>query len=429
MFYIKFQLACLVVMIYIIGIYVHDSRQYRVPFNRLFVAYIVACPLAVFFDGATSWTVNHMGTVPPALNLGLHGAFFISMVVVLIIAFLYMVELTNGIPSSRAKRVLLLVPGVLSIAVIIAFLPQLYYIEGRITWYSMGVSVIAAYASVIVHFGLILGLLVFKRRSIEARKFTSFAACLILSFLFLFIQVVWPETLISALPPTFMLVCFYINFEDPSIKQLNRFNATMVMGFATLVENRDNSTGGHIQRTKGYVEMLLRAMRRHPRYARVLTRDYMNNIANAAPMHDIGKIATPDRILQKPGKLTDEEFAVMKLHAADGGEIIRETFADIDDPEYSEVAYEMARHHHEKWNGRGYPDGLRGEQIPLHARIMAIADVFDAVSAKRCYRDALPLDTCFKIIEEGAGSDFDPELAALFLQQRSEVTALWEALR
>ncbi|MGN0072462.1 MAG: HD-GYP domain-containing protein [Coriobacteriales bacterium] len=429
MFYVKFQLACLVVMLYIIGIYVHDSRQYRVPFNRLFVAYIIMCPLAVFFDGATSWTVNHMDVVPAALNLGLHGAFFISMVIVLIIAFLYMVELTNGIPSSRAKRALLLAPGALSIFLIVVFLPQLYYIQGSITWYSMGVSVIAAYASVIVHFGLIAGLLVFKRHSIEARKFASFATCLFLSFLSLFVQVIWPETLVSALPVTFMLVCFYINIEAPAIKQLHRFNATMVMGFATLVENRDNSTGGHIQRTKGYVEILLRAMRHQPRYARTLTRDYMNNVVNAAPMHDIGKIATPDSILQKPGKLTSEEFAIMKEHAAHGGDIIRETFADIDDPEYSTIAFEMARYHHEKWNGRGYPDGLSGEEIPLHARVMAVADVFDAVSAKRCYRDALPLDTCFKIIEDGAGSDFDPQLVELFLQQRSEVTALCEALR
>ena len=162
-------------------------------------------------------------------------------------------------------------------------------------------------------------------------------------------------------------------------------------------------------------------MRKRGIYKNILTKDYINNLLLAAPMHDIGKIATPDSILQKPGRLTEEEFAIMKQHAATGGNIIRETFADLDDPEYQQIAYEVARYHHEKWNGKGYPDGLKGEEIPLHARIMAIADVFDAVSAKRCYRDAMPLEKCFHIIEEGAGVDFDPKLVALFLAARDEI--------
>ena len=149
-------------------------------------------------------------------------------------------------------------------------------------------------------------------------------------------------------------------------------------------------------------------------------------MSNAAPLHDIGKISTPDRILQKPGKLTDEEFATMKKHAAEGGEIILHTFKDLDNAEFRQIAYEVARHHHEKYNGRGYPDGLAGEHIPLHARIMAIADVFDAVSQKRCYRDAMPLEECFAIIENGIGTDFDPQLAKIFLDAKEEVKHLME---
>lgn len=101
--------------------------------------------------------------------------------------------------------------------------------------------------------------------------------------------------------------------------------------------------------------------------------------------------------------------------------MILETFRNLDEPDYIRIAYETARFHHEKWNGKGYPDGLAGEKIPLHARIMAIADVFDAVSEKRCYRDAMPLDRCFDIIEQGAGIDFDPQLAGLFLSARDKV--------
>ena len=145
----------------------------------------------------------------------------------------------------------------------------------------------------------------------------------------------------------------------------------------------------------------------------------------AGLLHDIGKIATPDNILQKPGKLTNEEFNEIKKHAAKGGEIIKETFKDIDDKDFLIIAYECARFHHEKYNGKGYPEGLKEDEIPLHARIMAIADVFDAVSAKRCYRDALPLETCFKIIEEGRGTDFDPNLVDLFLENKDEVISIY----
>ena len=423
-FYVKFQIACLLVVLYLLGVYLHDSRKNKVPLNPLFTALLACGAVAIVFDGTTSWTVNHIGQVSAWLNLALHAGLYLSMDVVIILAFMYMIDLVAGKPQRASTRALLLLPGALSILGIIAFLPSTYYVVGKTTWYSMGPSVIIAYLCLTLHFAAIL-VLVFRRRYyIERRKFTSLSACLLLAFLALFVQTVWPESLISALFPTFLALGFYINIEDPSMRRLERFNSTMVMGFATLVENRDNSTGGHIRRTRGYVSILLEAMRQQPQYARVLTRDYVRNVIDAAPMHDIGKIATPDSILQKPGRLTDEEFAIMREHAAIGGDIIRETFADIDDPEYAQIAFEMARWHHEKWNGRGYPDSLSGEEIPLHARVMAIADVFDAVSAKRCYRDALPLDVCFKIIQDGAGTDFDPVLAQLFLQERTRVSAL-----
>ena len=140
-----------------------------------------------------------------------------------------------------------------------------------------------------------------------------------------------------------------------------------------------------------------------------------------APLHDIGKVAVPDNILCKPGKLTDEEFAVMKLHAEKGATIIRESFRNLGNEEYRQMAFEVARYHHEKWNGKGYPVGLKEEEIPLCARIMAVADVFDAVSEKRCYRDAMPLDKCFAIIEEGIGRDFDSDVAQAFLKIRDKV--------
>ena len=172
---------------------------------------------------------------------------------------------------------------------------------------------------------------------------------------------------------------------------------------------------------------MLNKMRGDRYYRRVLSRDYITHVINAAPLHDVGKIATPDSILQKPGKLTDEEYAIMKRHAAEGGKIIQQTFRDLDDADFRQIAYEVARFHHEKYNGKGYPDGLKAEEIPLHARIMAVADVFDAVSQKRCYRDAMPLEQCFDIIRRGRGTDFDPDLVDIFLNSKEEIIQLMNA--
>ncbi len=210
---------------------------------------------------------------------------------------------------------------------------------------------------------------------------------------------------------------------------LTHYHHEMVMGFATLVENKDGSTGGHIKRTSLYVKLLADELLRRGCYDDELTREYIEMLGNAAPMHDIGKIAVPDIILQKPDKLTDEEFETMKIHTIRGGEIIHETFGHLmEDKKYTKMAYEVARFHHEKWNGKGYPDGLKGEEIPLCARIMAVADVFDAVSERRCYRDAMPMEKCFEIIESGSGTSFDPLLVEVFMSIRENVEWIHEKI-
>ena len=144
-------------------------------------------------------------------------------------------------------------------------------------------------------------------------------------------------------------------------------------------------------------------------------------------MHDVGKIGIPDAILQKPGKLTAEEFEKMKEHPVIGGKIIKDTFSHLFNGEYENMAFQVARYHHEKWNGKGYPEGLGGTQIPLCARIMAVADVFDAVSAKRCYRDAMPLSQCYSIIESGRGEDFDPDIVDAFMLNTDAVEKIYHS--
>lgn len=194
-----------------------------------------------------------------------------------------------------------------------------------------------------------------------------------------------------------------------------------IIGMANLIENRDGDTGGHIKRTSIYVEMLAKAAQKIGYCDKILTDAYIELLVKAAPMHDIGKIAVPDSILQKPAKLTDAEFEIIKTHAAEGGRIVREVLGEIEEKEYVDIAVEVAAGHHEHWDGSGYPKGLSGSDIPISARIMAIADVFDALVSKRCYKQAMTPERAFMVIKDGSGTHFDPTLVDLFIDMRNEI--------
>lgn len=420
MFEYKLQIGCLIIVIYLIVSYIKGTSDRKVKCNPIFDKFMYLVPWAIIFDGITAWTVNHLDIVPLWVNLLCHGLFLFFMSLTNQLTFNYMLYQTVGI-KNRKWHIIVNLPGFFVILAFLLTLNKLVYIQGVRTNYSMGVPVIICYSSMFIHSLAILIIMIVRRRTLEKRKILGIFSFMIISIGVFIAQIIYPEILLSSIVPTVIIFGIYMSFEDPSFRRLQQYNADMVTGFATLVENRDDNTGGHIIRTQAYVKILLEQMEKHNRYQKILTKDYVTNVINAAPMHDIGKISTPDYILQKPGKLTAEEYEIMKKHAAQGGEIIKRTFSNIDEPEYQKITYEVARFHHEKWNGKGYPDGLKEKQIPLHSRIMAIADVFDAVSAKRCYRDAMPLETCFKIIEEGRGQDFDPDLVDLFLEAKDEV--------
>ena len=179
---------------------------------------------------------------------------------------------------------------------------------------------------------------------------------------------------------------------------------------ANVIETRDVSTGQHIIHTKQYVDVIARAMREDDRYREIMTPGTIDRLKNAAPLHDVGKIVVPDSILLKPGKLTPEEYERMKDHATAGGKLIKEFFAGMNDIEFLKYAEEIAVSHHEKWDGTGYPDGLKGEEIPLSARIMAVADVFDALVSVRVYKDAIAPEAAFEVIYSESGTHFDPDI-------------------
>ena len=421
--FIKLQIGCLVLVLYLELIYIWQTtgKNAKVSCNPIFDALMMIIPWLIVFDGVTAWTVNHLEIVPVSLNLVFHAVFFILLSLFMFVMFLHTLSFVKGFPQKLIFRFLIFLPFIISVILILVFLPELEFIIGKKVNYSMGISVVVCYLVILLYFILIFVFTVRRIKYLEVRKRINVMSFLFISLLILISQIIFPEILISSLVPAFSLIALYINIEDPVLRRMKNYNSEIVTSFATLVESRDSSTGSHVKRTKSYVKILLDEIKTNNLYSSIMTKDFEDKMMNAAPMHDIGKISIPDTILQKPGKLTDEEYSVMKKHSVLGGEIIQEIFKDMDDKEFLNIAYDVTRYHHEKWNGNGYPEGLVGKEIPFSARIMAIADVFDAISAKRCYRDAMPLDKCFAIIKEGKGVDFDPVLTDLFLNAKEKV--------
>ena len=200
----------------------------------------------------------------------------------------------------------------------------------------------------------------------------------------------------------------------------------LIVSMAAMVESRDNSTGGHIKRTSQGVKILIDEMLHSGEHA--LSDSFCKNVIKAAPMHDLGKIAVDDAVLRKPGRFTPEEFEKMKAHSAEGARIVDEILKDTDDKDFHRIAVNVAHYHHERWDGSGYPDKLKGEEIPLEARIMSIADVYDALVSKRVYKDSMSFEKADSIIMEGMGTQFDPGLQKYYEAARPKLEAYYTSL-
>ena len=213
-----------------------------------------------------------------------------------------------------------------------------------------------------------------------------------------------------------------------NIRRLSDSTAQMQDGLITtmadLVESRDSDTGAHVQKTSAYVKIIVEGLQKKGYYPHKITPKFISDIVRSAPLHDIGKINIPDGILNKPGKLTEEEFEIMKTHTTAGKQIMENAISTVQGDNYLKEARNMAAYHHERWDGKGYPEGLHGEVIPLAARIMAVADVFDALTSPRIYKPAFPLDKALSIIEEGKGSQFDPKIVEVFMDSLDEVKVI-----
>ena len=199
---------------------------------------------------------------------------------------------------------------------------------------------------------------------------------------------------------------------ESQTSQISGMQNRVVFGLANMIENRDFSTGGHVKRTSDVVKILVNEMQREGDTR--ISEEFVNDIIRAAPMHDLGKIAVDNAILLKPSKLLPEEYEQMKVHSEKSGKIVQGILDGVEEQHFVDLSYNVARHHHERWDGKGYPDGLSGENIPLEARIMAVADVYDALVSSRVYKKAMDYETAYCEIIKNMGTQFDPSLKRAF---------------
>lgn len=198
-----------------------------------------------------------------------------------------------------------------------------------------------------------------------------------------------------------------------------------IFALSKLAESRDPETGAHLERVREYCKLLVVEMGKSSEYAHLIDKDYVENLYIASPLHDIGKVGIPDHILLKPGRYTDEEFAILQKHSVLGAETLRVVNQKNENNSFVRIGIEIAESHHEKWDGSGYPYGLAGSAIPLSARILALADVYDALRAKRCYKEPFSHEKTRAIILEGNGKHFDPDVVACFLEVEQEFESVW----
>ncbi len=213
-----------------------------------------------------------------------------------------------------------------------------------------------------------------------------------------------------------------VNQKTKHIRDIQR---KVILGMADIVESRDDNTGGHIKRTSKIVRILIKTIKENQFME--LSDEFCEDLIKAAPMHDLGKIGIDDQILRKPGRYTEEEFAVMRTHSEKSAEICESILRGVEEDHFVDVAVNVAKYHHEKWNGEGYPLGKMGDDIPLEARIMAIADVYDALVSKRCYKEAMNFEDAYQLMLDSMGSHFDPGLKQAFILSRDKLESYYRA--
>ena len=427
---IEFQIAGLLIAIGIFSTYffskanaLRSSLTYKIFFIHL-------CTLIVnlMFDIVSVITISERENLPPLLVTFFAKGYIISMLVWITLTLFFVFAVVYG--RVRTKRGLFLcncafrVLGAACIAMCIVVLcfPVLYEGHGRLI-YSYGIPSICTYIYSAVCVAITFAFLLFFSRQMSKYEILPIMGFVCMEGIVALVQSLNPYLLILGIGSA---LTEFLMFRSLEIISSNDFQQEIIHSFSDLIEGRDESTGGHVKRTRAYVRLILEEIQKQKKFARLITRDYIETVVESATIHDIGKITIPDSILQKQGRLTAEEYDIMKTHTTNGAELVKDSLNKIGTPEWTRVAYDMAYSHHERWDGTGYPRGLKKDEIPLAAQVMAISDVFDAISQDRCYRKKMSLDESFSIIQEGTGTHFNPEIVNAFLKARDKVVLVYK---
>ena len=401
------------------------------------------------------------GKTTPLCNIVYPISIFILYGSVYAIIVSTMIEVVLFINQARFRKALTyIVFGsiiVFSAFLILGLFHGTYYIIHEDNTFTHGAFIPIPYILQINIYILIAVYLIANRKNVKASRVSAIIIFIIFPQIAQIIQLLKPGLYLvsSGYCFTFLAMFIFENYKleesldfteyeldeksqelDEKLSEIERSKLAVIRmqnhtieSLSNLVENRDEDTGEHVRRTRAYVELLAVQLMKNNHYPEILNPRYIRFLKRAAPMHDIGKIVVPDAILKKPGRLTDEEFAQMKRHASEGGRIVHEILDDYEDPEYIQITADIAKYHHEKWNGTGYPENLKGEKIPLCSRIMAIADVFDALVSPRVYKSPMSYQEAFKIIEEGSGVHFDPIIAKEFITIKEKAASINESFK
>lgn len=310
---------------------------------------------------------------------------------------------------------------------IYTFTPDNYYQRGKYNFISVIYFVIFSV--------FILYLIIHNRNNFTKIEFITFITYPVFPIILELFQLKFYGLSLVNIGMTISILSIFMNLHNNLVtsvvrkenevkskeEKMLKFQEHTIISLSNLVENRDTETGEHARRTSLFVELLARRTMKDGYYTDIITESYIKRLIKAAPMHDIGKIVVSDTVLKKTSRLDSTEFEQMKHHAQEGGRIVNDIIGLTDDKEYIQIAIDMAQSHHERWDGNGYPNQLVGEQIPLSARLMAIADVFDALVFERCYRKPIPPAQAFQIIQSESGTHFDPVLVNEFLGLQEEL--------
>lgn len=395
------------------------------------------------FADIVTWVCDgtEHGWYVPALHIS-NFIFYLSGYAIIFFYALYLFDYIGGVILTRNCRYVVFATGAVFLTMLIStpFTGWLYVID-EYNHYSRGPMF---FMIIILQFSMYITLIIFLIRNSDYVRFANLKAefaFIILPQGMQIIQVMFYGISLVTVGYSLSLIIIFMDMNrrleknyDKTFEVVRQRDAKLIqiqnhtiLSLSSLVEERDTDTGGHVQRTSDYVGILTTLLITNGLFKNTIDDQYIKNIVNAAPMHDIGKIVVPDHVLKKPGKLTEEEFEQMKRHATEGGRIIRDVLAEHEDLEYKRIAMNIATYHHEKWDGSGYPKGLAASSIPLCARIMALADVFDALVSPRVYKEPMSYDKAFEIIEKGAGTHFDPVLAKIFVENKETMIKVNES--